>query len=68
MCHGGGLQFSSRPQPLQHGRGGPEGGGGVGEGSKIFLHFGGIFESPFSFWAFWIYTSGVKIGFTTHNK
>ena len=44
----GGLQFSSRHQPLRRGQGVREGGGGGG-GSNNFLHFGGIFEFPISF-------------------
>ena len=43
----GALQCSSGPQPPRCGRGGggPEGEGG----SKIFLHFGGVFDFPVSF-------------------
>ena len=54
----GGLQFSSRHQTPRRGQGGPGGGG-----SKIFLHFGGIFGFPISFRAFWIYTNRVKFWF-----
>ena len=42
-----GVPFSSGPQPVQRGLGGPKG-VGVG-GSKIFLGLGGIFELPVSF-------------------